>query len=61
MAKKRNGKSFKRYFEEGRLSKMKGLLLEENPYEEDVVAAAAWEQGWGSVEDIRDIENIQGC
>jgi endo-alpha-1,4-polygalactosaminidase (GH114 family) len=60
MAKKKNGKkSFKKYFEEGRLSKMKGLLLEENPYEEeDLIAAEAWEQGWSSIEEIEDVE---GC
>ncbi len=49
----RNNRWFKRYFQEGRLCKMKGLLLEENPYNEcrDLEAAAAWEKGWRSVEE----------
>lgn len=53
MSKKRNGnglKSYKKYYEEGRLSKMKGLMMDENPYEESV-AADAWDLGWLSIED----------
>jgi len=62
MAKKKNGKSFKRYFEEGRLSKMKGLLLSDNPYEdEDLTAAEAWDQGWSSVDDDTIDDLGEGC
>jgi hypothetical protein len=61
MSKRRKrGNGIKKFFEEGKLSKMKGLMLEDNPYEvEDIEAAYAWERGWNSVEDIQ--EDIQGC
>jgi len=58
--KKTNGKGFKRYYEEGRVSKLKGLLAEENPYEdENVEAALAWEMGWSSIPEIN--EEASGC
>jgi hypothetical protein len=51
MSKKKNGngKSYKKFYEEGRLSHMKGLLMEENPYDEGL-EADAWDMGWLSIE-----------
>ena len=58
MSKKKNGKSYKKYFMEGKLAKLKGLLLEDNPYDYD--ESVAWEDGWNSVPDIPD-EEYSGC
>ena len=51
MSKKKNGngKTYKKYFEEGRLSNVKGLLMEENPYDTGI-EADAWDLGWLSMD-----------
>jgi hypothetical protein len=43
-----DNKWIKKFFQEGKISKMKGLLLVDNPYEGD--KGTAWEAGWYSIE-----------
>jgi len=44
-------KLMKKYYEEGKLSNMKGLLLEDNPYDPGTLMSVSWDSGWNSIKD----------
>lgn len=52
-------KWMRKIYEEGKLSNMKGLLLEDNPYEEGTVMHVSWEAGWTSIKS--DESANEGC
>jgi len=39
-------KHMKRYFEEGLIDRIKGILVDDNPYDDE--KADYWEKGWNS-------------
>jgi len=44
-------KWLKKVIEEGKVARMKGMLMVDNPYEEDVPEGDAWNLGWLIIDD----------